>query len=795
MSFQDQLLLFTSDEEFSSEADRSSAVVEPSPVPSNSNPAPKQSLDKRGRPPQRPPAVSPKRRRLNLPSPPPARHPRMSPSVTLPSTSPIPAIEKWTVNGLRLALASADIDFSRKLSKAQLYELYLRAQTGQIPVAATQTTSKKGPGRPRKNRQRVSANPRPSPTSSASRASPPATAHAPSPVAAHAPPTTAVALCPSPSNPAGPTTAPNTSPGASYPSLAPTSASLFANAFPIQPHLPPSPALLNQAQNPPILPPSHFPPGLSSNVTGVPPSVRPPPLMGISLAPPHFPLSSNFSFPSAAHGVRLPPQTAPAPDLPLLSRPPSYTLLTAVPLAMPAHAVAMDPPPVSNSLRSQILSGMDVDLAYLLSPFPKKDSHRSLDCGTFSVVLKDSPSNSNRILSFAEFVIAFNKYTEVICSVFPNRRKELNDYLAIISDFSLSFGGCHFYTYHKLFSAKCATRVTHWNQCPYWEALDFHLYNRVFLGCRNISCAICRSLDHQSNSCPSVKNTTSPRVPPDSVKSTSYAPQSRFDRPGPANNQSRFSASTSQVCNNFNEFRCSRQRCRYLHVCNFCGGAHARPVCPVYKSSAKNNKDLKKYLSSPINVSALAHELQCHPNKEFTNFLLSGLQQGFDPGLEAMPNSTFICNNLQSARLDPDSVDSLLQKEVESKFMISPFDSPPFLTYRINPIGIATRKFSGNFDLSAPHECFVPMVNSLIPLSEFSLHYHDVDQAISLIKSAGPGAWLAKIDITSAFKVMPINPDFWHLFGVLWREKYYFAVRLTFGCKSSPKIFDTLSEA
>ncbi len=43
--------------------------------------------------------------------------------------------------------------------------------------------------------------------------------------------------------------------------------------------------------------------------------------------------------------------------------------------------------------------------------------------------------------------------------------------------------------------------------------------------------------------------------------------------------------------------------------------------------------------------------------------------------------------------------------------------------------------------------------------------------------------------------VMPIHPSFWHLFGIRWKENFYFSVRLTFGCRSSPKIFDMLSEA
>ncbi|RXN33881.1 poly [Labeo rohita] len=131
--------------------------------------------------------------------------------------------------------------------------------------------------------------------------------------------------------------------------------------------------------------------------------------------------------------------------------------------------------------------------------------------------------------------------------------------------------------------------------------------------------------------------------------------------------------------------------------------------------------------------------------------------------------------------------------------MIGPYSVPPFHIFRVSPIGVATRKFSGKkrliIDLSSPHNSPFPSINSLIPLEEFSLHYHDVDQAITLIKEAGRGAWLAKVDITSAFKVMPIHPGFWHLFGIRWKNKFYFAVRLTFGCRSSPKIFDTLSEA
>ncbi len=59
----------------------------------------------------------------------------------------------------------------------------------------------------------------------------------------------------------------------------------------------------------------------------------------------------------------------------------------------------------------------------------------------------------------------------------------------------------------------------------------------------------------------------------------------------------------------------------------------------------------------------------------------------------------------------------------------------------------------------------------------------------------GLSTWLANVDITSAFKAMPIHPDSWHLFGVRWHRKFYFFVHLTVGCKATPRFYDVLSEA
>ncbi|KAI2645844.1 Filamentous hemagglutinin [Labeo rohita] len=205
-----------------------------------------------------------------------------------------------------------------------------------------------------------------------------------------------------------------------------------------------------------------------------------------------FPSSSSYTLiqaPEANPCVRLPPQTVTAPSslpsIPALQTKPQFTLFTVVPLSIPPNAAALEPPPVPNTVKAQILAGADVDLSSLLSLLPPAETHRQIDCGDFSVTLKNPAPSSSRTLSFSEFIIAFGRYTEIICSAFPHRWRELNDYLAIIAELALSYGRAHFYTYHKLFSAKCAVRVAQWNQCPYWGALDSDLHNRIFFSCRN----------------------------------------------------------------------------------------------------------------------------------------------------------------------------------------------------------------------------------------------------------------------------------------------------------------------
>jgi hypothetical protein len=176
------------------------------------------------------------------------------------------------------------------------------------------------------------------------------------------------------------------------------------------------------------------------------------------------------------------------------------------------------------------------------------------------------------------------------------------------------------------------------------------------------------------------------------------------------------------------------------------------------------------------------------------------LTEGFDTGISPLPSGTFECKNLLSARNDPTFVIQELQTEVNEGFIIGPFHTPPFASYRVSPIGVAIGKYSGKkrliVDLSAPHDNpMVPSINELIEKEDFSLKYVTVDDAISLLKKLGRYSQMSKTDVTSAFHLLPIKRSLWHLYGIKWDGLYYFCVRLAFGCRSSCKLFDQLSLA
>ena len=86
-------------------------------------------------------------------------------------------------------------------------------------------------------------------------------------------------------------------------------------------------------------------------------------------------------------------------------------------------------------------------------------------------------------------------------------------------------------------------------------------------------------------------------------------------------------------------------------------------------------------------------------------------------------------------------------------------------------------------------------VNDGISHEHSSVHYANIDMAITRITQSGVGSYLAKTDIKSAFRILPVNPQDYHLLGIKWNGQYYYDKCMPMGCASSCKTFETFSTA
>jgi len=75
-------------------------------------------------------------------------------------------------------------------------------------------------------------------------------------------------------------------------------------------------------------------------------------------------------------------------------------------------------------------------------------------------------------------------------------------------------------------------------------------------------------------------------------------------------------------------------------------------------------------------------------------------------------------------------------------------------------------------------------INAGIPKELCSLKYITIDH----IKQMGQGTMLAKIDVKSAFWLLPVHPADCHLLAMKWKKQLYTDTCLPFGIRSAPKL-------
>ena len=202
-------------------------------------------------------------------------------------------------------------------------------------------------------------------------------------------------------------------------------------------------------------------------------------------------------------------------------------------------------------------------------------------------------------------------------------------------------------------------------------------------------------------------------------------------------------------------------------------------------------------LVSPIRVDRLELELRGHRDQAKVAYVISGPRNGFHLGFHSSSISLkSATGNMPSALLQPSVIDSYLQNELLKGWIASPLPIPPLPNLHTSRFGVIPKQHKPGkwhllLDLSSPVGA---SVNDRIPKDVFSVQYMSVDDIIDGIMTYGCGTLMAKFDIESAYRIVPVHLDDRFLLGMQWRGNFFIDLALPFGLRSAPYIFSAIAD-
>ena len=202
-------------------------------------------------------------------------------------------------------------------------------------------------------------------------------------------------------------------------------------------------------------------------------------------------------------------------------------------------------------------------------------------------------------------------------------------------------------------------------------------------------------------------------------------------------------------------------------------------------------------IHTPLKLTRWQQALSHHPNEQLAQFFLEGISGGFRIGYNCTyTNLKAARKNLEGARQHPEVVDEYLSKELALNRIVGPYKKSELPSIQISRFGVIPKRHQQNswrliIDLSHPK---THSVNDGIPKGLCGLSYITIDDAIHKILQLGRNTLLAKIDIKSAFRLLPVHPADRHLLGMEWRKFIYLDTCLPFGLRSAPKLFNILAD-
>ena len=198
---------------------------------------------------------------------------------------------------------------------------------------------------------------------------------------------------------------------------------------------------------------------------------------------------------------------------------------------------------------------------------------------------------------------------------------------------------------------------------------------------------------------------------------------------------------------------------------------------------------------TPLDAAQWEILLADHPDRQFVQYLLSGIREGFRIGFDRNHTCKRATGNMNSAISNPQPVAEFLRTKTQAGRVVGPLRDNPLVhssCFGVIPKQGQPNKWRLILDLSSLQNW---SVNDGISPELCSMKYASVDSAVERILQLGRNTQLAKIDIEHAYRNIPIHPSDRRLLGMMWDRELYIDTVLPFGLRSAPKIFSAIADA
>ena len=227
------------------------------------------------------------------------------------------------------------------------------------------------------------------------------------------------------------------------------------------------------------------------------------------------------------------------------------------------------------------------------------------------------------------------------------------------------------------------------------------------------------------------------------------------------------------------------------------------------------NLDLHSIVT-PIKVETLASWLRStHYPIEDREELINGFKYGFDLGYRGSMRRNCLSGNLPFNVGNEVVLWNKIMKEIKSKRMAGPYDSPPFRHFVQSPVGLVPKAngtdtrmiFHLSYDFGPGP--FDKSINHYTPVELCTVHYKDLDHAVdtclNLIQQCPivkqTGIFFSKTDQASAFRVLPLQRKYWKVLLIKANNpltgtvQYFVNKAVPFGSSRSCALYQKFSDA